>query len=66
MHDLDTIELCAGFSADTREALLNSEGRIGRSRRKFEEVETPVSFIDEIGKSPARVDADAYGFVSVC
>jgi len=25
VHDLDTIESCAGFSADTRKALLDGE-----------------------------------------
>jgi len=54
--------LSTGFSADTREALLNCERRIGGSGGKLEKLNAPVSFENEIGERSARVDADAYGF----
>ena len=60
VYNLDVCESSAGFSADSREALLDCERRIGRSRGKFEKLNAPVSFENEIGERSARVDADAY------
>jgi hypothetical protein len=60
VYDLDFRKLDTGFSADTREALLNCERRIGRGGRKLEKFNAPVSFENEIGERSARVDADAY------